>query len=413
MVKANLDKVITYSGTTITCTGGTQDDPITFWDLWNASYVNGWNVVDQLSSNATIGIGLQNTSYVINANIRIGKDIVPPFPPTPVDGHLGDEDVTVIFPDGINHRAIWLMHGTFRLGKLEDATNKITSGGVTLIFLDDGSGQGLIENDDNAYFYASTFLAPNVLHHYFKFDAQVRMYECSIANLYLYYSAIPDIYRLEARGGNIAINPTISGGTFEDILCHSLREIFYLSGSQSGQVSDVVGKNNTYVARLNDWTGTFNLTNSEADNWTFHWTGTDTGQCYRQYMLDLTVQYPNGTAIENTNVTIINDYLGISDSWLTDADGNIPEQTYSMGHYNQTGENTIYDYNPYNITITYPDYQTYTTLFNITQKEDLTITLTPEVPPPEPQPNRFAVGLACGLGILLSLIFVGWVKVKF
>jgi len=36
-----------------------------------------------------------------------------------------------------------------------------------------------------------------------------------------------------------------------------------------------------------------------------------------------------------------------------------------------------------------------------------------EAPQPEPEPNRFAVGLACGLGILLSLIFVGWVKVKF
>jgi len=118
----------------------------------------------------------------------------------------------------------------------------------------------------------------------------------------------------------------------------------------------------------------------DLDEWKFQWDFGKFGEFYRQYSFDLTMFFENGTQFQNANVTISNDYLDSSSSWLTFANGSIPQQTYSMGHYNITGGNTIYDYNPYNLTVTYDGYETYSTLINITQKENLKITINMETP---------------------------------
>jgi len=117
------------------------------------------------------------------------------------------------------------------------------------------------------------------------------------------------------------------------------------------------------------------IINGDVDNWNFVWYPTTTGEVFRQYEFDLTITYMNYTPMENANVTISNSYLGTSDSWLTYANGSIPPQTYSMGHYNQTGGDSLYDYNPYNITVTRSGFRTYTTLINITKEEDFPIAL--------------------------------------
>jgi len=158
--------------------------------------------------------------------------------------------------------------------------------------------------------------------------------------------------------------------------------LLYTTKTFSSSISNAKGQV-LYVIRthsLYDWTGEANLTNIETNTWDMSFVGDDdTGEAYRQYTFDLTITYKNGTSMENANVTIINDYLETSDSWLTYANGSIPPQTYRMGHYNKTGGNTIYDYNPYNITVTRDGLQTYTALFNITEKTDLTIALLDEI----------------------------------
>ena len=66
---------------------------------------------------------------------------------------------------------------------------------------------------------------------------------------------------------------------------------------------------------------------------------------------------------------------GIVGSWLTPANGSIPTQTLTQGFYNQTGGDTIYSFNPYNITITKTDYFTYTQLFTLNDKKAWQIAL--------------------------------------
>lgn len=77
-----------------------------------------------------------------------------------------------------------------------------------------------------------------------------------------------------------------------------------------------------------------------------------------------------------------------------------------MGFYNQTGGNSLYDYNPYNITITKGGYTTYTTQFTFDEQTDWTITLTPEV---QQYPAYY---WAVAIGIIAIVAFVLYGKEK-
>lgn len=147
--------------------------------------------------------------------------------------------------------------------------------------------------------------------------------------------------------------------------------------------------------------------NPDVENWTILWGGgISTHNIYRQYEFDLTFTFENGSYTEGTNVTISNDYLGTSDSWILSSNGSIPQQTYSTGHYNRTGGDTIYDYNPYNITATLDGYRTYTQLINITKPEDLTISLTE----PSHTASWHLASIVMFLLILIPAITILWVK---
>jgi len=66
-----------------------------------------------------------------------------------------------------------------------------------------------------------------------------------------------------------------------------------------------------------------------------------------------------GEPVRNERVTI--DYRGQGGgrvgSWLTDADGRIPEQTISKGYYDQAGGNTLYSYEPFVLRIGSSEYE--------------------------------------------------------
>jgi len=95
------------------------------------------------------------------------------------------------------------------------------------------------------------------------------------------------------------------------------------------------------------------------------------------------VTYPNGTAFENANVTIT--YYGqgggTAYSGTTDSNGQIPTQTFTYGFYNRTGQETIYDYNPYKISITNSDRHVVEWNFTLDKPINWAISLEPNVPP--------------------------------
>jgi hypothetical protein len=121
------------------------------------------------------------------------------------------------------------------------------------------------------------------------------------------------------------------------------------------------------------------LINPILDVWTFNWAvGSDT-KVYREYTFDLSILFNNNTALENAKVTLSRYGQGgaVIGAWLTNSSGQIATQTLSMGFYNQTGADAIYNHNPYNLTITKDGYQTYTGNFTLSQKTNWTIALQP------------------------------------
>ncbi len=146
-----------------------------------------------------------------------------------------------------------------------------------------------------------------------------------------------------------------------------------------------------------------NILNGDSDTWDVEFGSGCAYNVYRNYEFDLTVYFQNGSYVNNANVTISNSYLGSSDSWLTFANGSIPQQVYDMGHYNITGGDTIYSYNPYNLTISMSGYETYTDLVNITRKENLRVSLTPT----SSVIDYSVVFLAIGLSIGIAIVFTG------
>jgi hypothetical protein len=139
------------------------------------------------------------------------------------------------------------------------------------------------------------------------------------------------------------------------------------------------------------------LVNTILSDWTIYWSGgiANTAKIYRQYEFDLKVTFQNETAIQNANVTL--KYFGMGGgtvgSWLTVADGKISTKTLTMGYYNQANGNTLQNYNPYNLTITYPNMITYSQNMTLSQKTDWTIALieTPEISEANPMYLYIAV----------------------
>ncbi len=122
---------------------------------------------------------------------------------------------------------------------------------------------------------------------------------------------------------------------------------------------------------------TYYLVNVDSDSWSMTWFSTGSGETYRQYEFDLNVTDTSGTPIQNANVTV--KHYGQTEaqdfSVLTGANGSFSTQTLTMGFYNQTGGDTIYSYNPHNLTVTASGYRTYTANITLNDKTDWTITL--------------------------------------
>lgn len=192
---------------------------------------------------------------------------------------------------------------------------------------------------------------------------------------------------------NLAIFRNLYGlcgnGDYEQIFLYDIRYAISLNGP-SKTLKDVNiiavdsltgvrytgGGNDHYLINV-DWAG--------ASNWLFYWHNGPFGDIFRQYEFDLTVTYPNGTAINGTQTgarVLIQHYGNNSavdyNATLND-DGTINTTILSMGYYNQTGGNTLYTYNPFSLTVSnVTGYNTYTKNFTLSEKTAWEITLSSE-----------------------------------
>jgi len=177
-----------------------------------------------------------------------------------------------------------------------------------------------------------------------------------------YSSSTIDIFNTVGQSGGAL--QVYTAATMEQIMVAGRSYVFWTQTTGTFTISDAHARNNTRMGYLStNWSGNASLG--------------ATGEVYRQYTFDLTVTTATNIPIENANVTLT--YFGqgggIHGSWLTDANGSIPQQTVTAGFYNQTGGDTIYDYNPYEIKITKDSYITYQRNFTQLEKKSWNIAL--------------------------------------
>lgn len=282
---------------------------------------------------------------------------------------------------------------TFRLGILVSESLKTTRSGCHVVSLESTYIEYLIYGQVTSasiYLYSSHFSRPSTTGRGLIGGRLTRVWHSSFdGQTQLDSIRYADVFDMVSMYGDFAISsPYGTTNTFDQITIGSPTSALYQGEGASATFS------NMYIRGISSYLIEFRaagtsypvyLINVDSDKWTFFWGSPSTATVYRQYEFDLAVTYPNGTAIQNANVTITNAYLGTSDSWLTPANGSIPTQTYSMGHYNQTGGNTLYDYNPYTLSVSTDGYQTHTQTFTLAEPTDWTTTLTPIAKTREPE----------------------------
>jgi len=374
---------ITYNAVSniITVTGFPSDSPCSFWDLYNASNINGWNIVKMFpSDNVTFEFGcriiiggISTHTYFIDKNIHIT------FNSTSISAN--------------GHNLIEVKYrGHFTLGQLDNATTKLTSRGVSILAVNSGYTYNSIiygqHSSADIKLYSCSFIStsPNsgsLQHRVRGLKNNTPVYNCLFNNVYLELSSV-DGFRITMLEGDCSLSR--STGTFEDIYLEApFSQYIYWYGSETGNLKNIKGIGNKGAygdIRCLGITVNHNITNGDFDRWRFNWGGSATGEVYRNYEFDLTVTYPNGTVINGTltgarvEIQHFGNNSGIDYNATLNEDGSINQTILSMGFYNQTGDDNIYNYNPFNLRIyNVTGYVEYNGNFTLNKKEDLTISL--------------------------------------
>ena len=131
------------------------------------------------------------------------------------------------------------------------------------------------------------------------------------------------------------------------------------------------------------------LINPDVDGWQFYFMPVCTAEVWRKYEFDLNVTDGDGAPLENCTVTLTYSGMGGGSAYsgLTGSNGSTPTLELICGFYNETGDDTLYDYNPYNLTIVRENYQTYSLIFNLIEKLSWKVALLEEIPVAETPPS--------------------------
>ena len=371
---------------TITVLGFTQSDKCKALDIWNEDNTNGWNVFKKLGDH----------SFAFdNICLQVGNGSI--------ESWFGDINVQILWDNAtVEQEAIYVTdNGHFSSGLLLDSERKITSKGCSFYF--DNYYYIYGEEGCDFEFYDTKFVDFSYLMENYV-EGNQTFYSCTFTNWYAVDVAETSnsvFWNVLIQDSGFAVYMETSPLLFDNVKVLKADHLLYIQ--EPFNLTDFYGRNATDESfYVSVGSGNINLINPDVDAWTFNWENPayNLVNVFRKYQFHLTVFFQNGSFTQNANVTICNDFLGLSYSWLTYANGSIPQQVFSMGHYNATGGDTIYDYNPYNLTITFDGYETYSTLINITKKEDLKITLS------ESKPKFFPYfGLGVVFALMIGLIF--------
>jgi len=363
------NKILTIVANASANAGNTEVNAFAFIDITNA--------IDYYSWSAEYNKSASETQFEFNFRIRIG-DV------SAITTWFVDSAKQVTFVSTVSGIVFEVFqNGYLRFGVLEDLGTKRTSQGVSIIVLNDANLQSIVRGYWSlayVYLYSSSFYKEGQLGRVGSYG-NFRVWNCLFTkNVVLapydhshnYYNVIIQ------KVSSASIEALTQDVTSERIFGTDVRDFVYSTATNNWKVSDSLVRGSTYITKMeNGWSGNGYLVNIDSDNWATSWLGTSTGEIYRQYEFSLQVQFPNGTKIENASVVISHSGEGGGTDFngTTDANGEIPLQTLTMGFYNQTGGNSIYSYNPYTLNITYGSNWVYESTFNLTDKTTWLISL--------------------------------------
>lgn len=346
---------ITYSaGTdTITVIGANSSHPAEFLDLYNADVAGGWGQVTMLGSN----------QFYFDCRIMIGNAVNATY--------FADTKKMIQFAVGaVYNNYVFVVQplGEVTLGT-GDNVNKIGKDGCSFVHLATSGTYrfGSIappEDSSHVYLYGCTFWTLGV-------GLELRadkIYNCElhnavyIPNIYhsgeIYYTTSTTNY----LGFQFYVNATVSNiysfGNTNGIY-------FYAQSGSSFSIKNAKLINNAKAVYFDQITAvkSFYMINADVDVWSLTFNNSPNATLYRQNEFDLYVL--NGALtdfVEDANVTLTHDGV-VFGSWLTNSTGQIDTQTLTYGFYNQTGGDTMYGGTAWTLTVTHPDWETYTSTF--------------------------------------------------
>lgn len=374
---------ITYSGATdtITVTGGAEGSEITFWDVWNASDVNGWGVVHNNNES--------NVQYQIDCKLQIGDGGTQTW--------FATEGEVVVFTKNVA-QTLLLKGGYyapirthFRMGNL-DSNEEAFNGSISIFETTIAGVEYFYALNSDIKFYdsiivytshgicnwyasGSTLGSADIQRSKIDFSSTVslnffelKVADCQIDGLEVYGgSFLPeitplyvwnDIYLMgQEYGTGVALFPQFGNPIIIKNLKVSDKKTheFHIYGNANCTLIDVVvvWDDITFEAPIN------------SEQWWIRY-------CFRVNVTDSA-----GSPIENANITVRHYGTEPAQDFtvLTWANGTHPEQNLLFMKLNATGGATPYYMNPYNLTITKSGYQTYTANFTVTEKLEWQISL--------------------------------------
>jgi len=355
---------ITYdpNTNTITVVDFPETSPCTFEDIYQADVSNGWGVVSKQGEN----------QYKFSCKLRIGDGATETW--------LIDKNKMVLH-DIDDHFIYVAKYGHLRLGTVVDEAKRTTKDGCYLYTL-----------GDNYYFIE------------FVEGSSLELYSSILASSKRTY-----LLGTEAGSGHriwncifFRVMPWGRGAKPTDVELHRVtwQSSRSAMGFQSTYAYDIVGTDCTYGAMLvrlgfpvtfrnvkliNEGTS-FLLQYVDVNvytvnvecKWTFLWLSSPNAKVYRQYTFKLKVVDENGNPISGARVKVWDKFGNLVVDVTTDANGEIPEQTITRGHYDQEHGNELQDYSPHTLEVTKQGFESYRTTFILEKPIDWIVRLKRE-----------------------------------
>ena len=353
---------ITYNAGTnvITVTAYTEGTPCNLTDVYNADVAGSWGVVTRQCT----------SQFCFDAGLKIGDGSTATW--------FADSNKQIKFTSGCPQEIVEVTaNGNFRLGEI--VSGKITKNGCSLI--SDKATVAYIRGDTEN-----------------NGTAKINIYSCLLSSIgaeriFILYATLPKVYNCiftrntlfnickQVDYYNVLIDNVNAGirastGTFDKITINGATFGALYVGNTDFNMSNVYGRNNTYVAYLySDFDGNGYLINPDFDTWAFNWEVGSYGKVWRQYEFDLKVIDKDNVAINAATVKIWDKDSNLIVDTTTNASGVIATQTITRGYYNQANGDTLQEASPHLIKIEKADYTTYEADFTLGDKTDWLIAL--------------------------------------